>query len=284
MSIEHITDTARWVAVYRAMESERPDAIFRDPFAGRLAGVEGAAIVDSLRQGRQMAWAMIVRTALIDELVLRAVGAEGFDVVLNLAAGLDARPWRLDLPSELLWIDVDLPSILDHKLGVLAGETPVCRYSSVRADLTDEVARRSMLTDVSGAGRRALVITEGLLIYLTREQVGELARDLHGIPVLASWVIDLASPRLLHLLRRSWGSAAAKGNAPFLFAPEEGTSFFEPFGWRSVDYRSIGEEARRLKREMRGAWLWRLLGALMSAERKEEYRRMSGVVRLDRVG
>jgi O-methyltransferase involved in polyketide biosynthesis len=38
MTIEHISDTARWVAFYRAMETERPDAIFRDPFARQLAG------------------------------------------------------------------------------------------------------------------------------------------------------------------------------------------------------------------------------------------------------
>ena len=51
MSIETISDTALWVATYRAMESERPDAIFRDPFARRLAGSRGQAIVDLMKQG-----------------------------------------------------------------------------------------------------------------------------------------------------------------------------------------------------------------------------------------
>ena len=37
----NISDTARWVAVYRAIESERPDAWFRDPLAKRLAGERG---------------------------------------------------------------------------------------------------------------------------------------------------------------------------------------------------------------------------------------------------
>jgi len=35
MTIENVSDTARWVAVYRAMETARPDAIFKDPFADR---------------------------------------------------------------------------------------------------------------------------------------------------------------------------------------------------------------------------------------------------------
>src|SRR5579864_5508536 len=61
-AISHVSDTARWVAVYRAMESERPDALFRDPFARRLAGAKGAAIVREMPSGAAVAWAMIVRT------------------------------------------------------------------------------------------------------------------------------------------------------------------------------------------------------------------------------
>ncbi len=44
-SIENVSDTALWVAVYRAMETARPDAIFRDPYAERLAGDKGVKIV-----------------------------------------------------------------------------------------------------------------------------------------------------------------------------------------------------------------------------------------------
>ena len=46
MPVDNVSDTARWVAWYRALETERPDAIFRDPFARRLAGPEGEAIVN----------------------------------------------------------------------------------------------------------------------------------------------------------------------------------------------------------------------------------------------
>src|SRR5207302_7847741 len=97
--IENVSDTARWVAVYRAMETERPDAIFRDPFAARLAGEKGQAIVDTMKRGRSMAWAMIVRTAVFDEIILDRIRNGGVDTVLNLAAGLDARAWRLDVPK-----------------------------------------------------------------------------------------------------------------------------------------------------------------------------------------
>src|SRR5262245_36590036 len=111
MTIRNVSDTARWVAEYRAMETDRPDAIFRDPYARKLAGPEGAQIVASMPRGKAFAWPMIVRTAVFDEIILDRVRA-GADLVLNLAAGLDARPWRLDLPATLRWVDVDLPGIL----------------------------------------------------------------------------------------------------------------------------------------------------------------------------
>src|SRR4029450_826093 len=98
MPIDHISDTARWVAFYRAMESERPDAIFHDPFARRLAGEQGEAIVDAMHQGRAFSWPMVVRTAVMDEIILRSIEQDGVLGVLSLAAGLDARPWRLPLP------------------------------------------------------------------------------------------------------------------------------------------------------------------------------------------
>src|SRR5215218_12159 len=123
--IENVSDTARWVAFYRAMESERPDAHFRDPWARKLAGERGAAIVRHIPRAEAMAWALIVRTCVFDELILQAVLRDGADVVLNLAAGFDTRPYRLPLPQSLKWIEVDLPELLAHKERELAGENPV---------------------------------------------------------------------------------------------------------------------------------------------------------------
>ena len=109
--IEHISDTARWVAMYRAMETDRPDAHFRDPLARTLAGERGAAILRGMPDGESTAWPMIVRTAVFDEMILKAIRERGVKVVVNLAAGLDARPYRLDLSSNLEWIEVDLPAM-----------------------------------------------------------------------------------------------------------------------------------------------------------------------------
>ncbi len=282
MPIENVSDTARWVAVYRAMETERRDAIFRDPFARRLAGDKGQEIVDAMPRGRQTAWAMIVRTAVFDEIIIDRVAA-GVDCVLNLAAGLDARAWRMSsLPRTLRWIDVDLPGILDYKTDMLRDEKPVVRYEAIRLDLTDAARRRALFAQVGAESKRVLVLSEGLLIYLTPDDVAGLASDLHDPSSFRWWTIDLASPTLLKWMSRSWGKNVSAGNAPFRFAPEESTKFFEPYGWREEQFRSSWLEAKRLNRQMKMAWLWALLGLLRSREKQEGIKRFSGIVLLQR--
>lgn len=283
MSIENVSDTALWVAMYRAMESERPDAHFRDPWARTLAGERGETILEDLRRGRQSAWAMIVRTILFDELIRSTVRDHDVEVVVNLAAGLDTRPWRMELPVSLSWVDVDLPGIIDYKAGVMKDEPPRCRYQAMRADLTDGEARRSALASAVGTARCAMVVSEGLLIYLDPGEVGALASDLHAVQPLGWWLTDLASPRLRKIMERSWGKEVQAADAPFRFGPAEGSSFFEPFGWREAVWRSTWEEAHRLRREMKGAWIWRGLGRLFPKRVREEYRRFAGTLLLERM-
>src|SRR5262245_2043418 len=113
-AIRSVSDTAAWAAHYRAVETARPDALFRDPYAERLAGERGRRIAAGEKRRNRADWAWAMRTVLFDEL-LRAELALGADLVVNLAAGLDARPYRMDLAPSLRWVEVDLPEILDAK-------------------------------------------------------------------------------------------------------------------------------------------------------------------------
>lgn len=281
-TIENISDTARWVAHFRAIESDRPDAVFRDPFARRLAGERGEAIANAMHGGpRASSWAMVVRTRVMDEVIERVV-AHGVDTVLNLAAGLDARPWRLALPPAFRWIDADLPAILDYKQRTLADERPKCDYRAVPIDLRERAPRRALFAEVAGASRQTLVLTEGLLVYLDPADVRSIAEDLHGPAAFRWWLMDLASPRLIAMLSRRWGTALEKGNAPFKFGPAEGTAFFTPSGWREAEFHSMWDASIRLKRTMPMASLWRLMMLLSPPARRAEGRRMSGIVLLER--
>jgi methyltransferase (TIGR00027 family) len=244
--VRNISDTARWVAVYRARETARPDAAFRDPFAGDLAGERGQRIAASLADD-SMEWATIARTYAFDRMVMKQV-EEGIDLVVNLAAGLDARPYRLPLPPSLRWVEVDLPDILDYKAEVLANARPVCSLERVALDLSNPDARRGLFRDLARTSTRALVLTEGLLIYLMADAVGELATDLAKTDAFRHWVVDIASPGLLKMINERAGSLVREAGAPFLFGPAEGPAFFERYGWQVVKVRSLLKTAASLKR------------------------------------
>src|SRR5207249_6121006 len=108
-----------------------------------------------------------------------------------------------------------------------------------------------------------------------RPEAAARASALAGPPSFNWWLIDIASPRLLKMMEKTWGRAVAAGNAPFQFAPPEGSRFFEAQGWREGEFRSMWEESLRLKRTMPLARFWNLLGRLYPKSKREEFRRMS---------
>lgn len=269
--IRNVSDTARWVAFYRAQETERRDAIFRDPFARRLAGERGEQIARLKPLGGDNAWSIITRTYLIDKLVTAEL-QRGADLVVNLAAGLDSRPYRMKIPPALRWVEVDLPEILDYKEEILRDEKPVCLLERMRLDLSDVNARRGLFARLAQKANRVLVITEGLMIYLTQEAVGELATDLAAPPSFHSWIVDVASPGLLRMLRKRMASQLSQA-APFKFAPEEGPAFFERYGWKIAEVQSFLKNAAKLKRL---SLVLRLFALLPETEKSRRDRPWSG--------
>jgi methyltransferase (TIGR00027 family) len=275
--VRNVSDTALWVAIYRAIESERKDAIFKDPYARRLGGARGEAIVRSMPSSEYSAWPIIVRTAVMDHIVLRCVRA-GVKTVLNLAAGLDARAFRLDLPKELRWIHADMPPVVEYFRERMAGETPRCAMEYAELDLRDEGKRRALFESAAATGP-VLAITEGLLIYLPEAAVVPLARELHDVARARWWLTDLASPKLLKMLEERWAPAGQQQNAPFVFGPAEGSAWFAPHGWRELEWHSTFAESLRIKRTMRGgAAFWKLMDKLQSRARRESSRRLSGIL------
>jgi methyltransferase (TIGR00027 family) len=275
--IRNISDTARWVAVYRARETDRPDAVFRDPFARRLAGERGEQIANSMPIGRDNDWSMVTRTYLIDQLVAEQV-REGVDMVINLAAGLDSRPYRMPLPSSLRCVEIDLPEILDYKESILRDDKSVCSLERFRLDLSDLEARRALFTQLGSKAKKALVITEGLIIYLSADDVAALAQDLAARPSFQSWVLDIASPALLRMLMKRMATQLHQA-APFKFAPDEGPNFFLRYGWKPSDVRSLLKNAARLKRL---PFFLRLIALLPESESSHRNRPWSGICLLSK--
>ncbi|MFB9923576.1 SAM-dependent methyltransferase [Amycolatopsis halotolerans] len=164
--------TAVGVAGLRALESGRPDRLFEDPYAGAFFHA-GRAIFDGKerdsRLGMVFAQQVAIRTRFFDDFV-----SGGTQTVL-LAAGLDARAFRLDWPDGARVFEVDLPDVLAFKEAVLAeqGARPKCERTAVPVDLRDNWSA-ALKNAGFDPGQPTVWLAEGLLIYLSRDEAERL--------------------------------------------------------------------------------------------------------------
>jgi methyltransferase (TIGR00027 family) len=230
--ISHVSDTALMVAAARAVETARPDGLVRDPFAERLAGERGMAILRSLDFSKQLTFGIGMRSRFLDELLLGVLGEGESDTVLLLGAGLDTRPWRLDLPRALRWIEVDFPDMLEYKSARLT-EAPHCRVERMSADLTDAAGRASVFAQ---AGPRTVLITEGLLMYLPGESVEAIA-DAATQAGLRRWLMDLNSTAFNQAVGMSASKAIEDVRAAGSLDGTEIRDLLHARGWTSFRQR-----------------------------------------------
>lgn len=282
-TIHHVSDTAFLVAYCRALESARPDALFHDPLAERLAGEKGKAITAAFPFAPMVRWNVAIRTVIIDDFITSAI-ARGVDTVLSLGAGLDTRPYRLDLPSKLSWIEVDYPEMIAFKAERLASENPSCSLERVGLDLGDIAARRELLARVDARAWRIMVLTEGVILYLDESQVATLADDLRALAHVDGWIVDYMSKESVAYRERA-GRSRLPEEARFKFAPADWFGFFAAHRWsvREVRYLAI-EGARRGRRPplpRRIRLLVKLLGWLAPKERREALARFAGYAILE---
>lgn len=245
--INNVSDTALWIAAYRALESERPDAVFKDPFARKLAGERGFQMVEATPIKDHMAFAMVTRTTGIDKLINIAI-ERGIDSVINLGAGLDTRPYRMPLPVNLRWVEVDFPHMIEYKSKLLENDIPACHLLRMAADLSNSQERTSLFAKLGAEVKRALLITEGVVGYLTNEQGAQLSKDLFAVPAFHYWIMDYHGGLRRH--RRATDLKKILSNAPLQFNVENPIAFFTSHGWKVHENIYLLDEGDRIGRKM----------------------------------
>lgn len=244
--IEHVSDTALLVAASRASESEREDRLTFDPFASRLAGDRGMALARNVPGSPWIELGIGLRTRFLDELITAAI-ADGTDSVLSLGAGLDARPWRLNLPANLCWTEVDFPAMLDYKYSVLAAERPKCRLERRSADLNNASERQNVMASAALHANEPLLLTEGLLMYLPSETVRALAIEARDAG-FRFWLMD---SNTTELMQRAHGDQMQQIDGVRADTHLEGPEIrklVEQQGWKALNRRLYVEEAPKLAR------------------------------------
>lgn len=279
-SVTHVTDTAYWVAHFRAKESQRAAASFHDPFAALLCGDRGRRIARSLSRAAMVEWGVVVRTSAIDRLIDAALQS-GADMVLNLGAGLDTRPYRLKLPANLRWIEMDFPKIVEFKNAKLFAHQSTCELERVGVDLLDRRSRNEFFGKYAAASNNILVITEGVLPYFSVHDAATLASDLHAASSFRFWIQDFdnagqrSSPK-------GWDKKLEA--APILFKVKDWFEFFEKYGWRSSQVITSLEESQRIGRRYPIDFPFGLLLRALPKAIRQKIHSLSGAVLMHNAG
>jgi methyltransferase (TIGR00027 family) len=174
--------TATMVAASRALASQGPDPLLDDRFAEPLVRAVGHDFFNRLIDGeiqpaeddtafneQQMREQIAVRTRFFDAFFNDAAAA-GLRQAVILAAGLDARAYRLPWPQGTVVFEVDQPEVVKFKTTTLSGlgAEPSADRRTVGIDLRDDWP-----TALRDSGLDTTVptawIAEGLLVYLPPE-------------------------------------------------------------------------------------------------------------------
>jgi methyltransferase (TIGR00027 family) len=274
-----VGSTAVMVAAARAVETDQPDALIRDPYAKLLVTNAGAGVLweamldpdvaarvaaldeESAAHLQHMRGYQAVRTNFFDTYFADAV-ASGIRQVVILASGLDSRAYRLDWPAGTTVYEIDQPQVLAYKSTTLAenGVTPSADRRAVAIDLRLDwpAALRAAGFDPSA---RTAWLAEGLLMYLPAEAqdrlftlIGELSPP--GSRVSAETAPAHAEERRQQMRERfkkvadEIGLEQTVDVGELMYRDEHRanvTDWLNDHGWRARAQRST-DEMRRLGR------------------------------------
>jgi methyltransferase (TIGR00027 family) len=217
---ESVGATALGVAAGRAAETDSDNPLIVDPYAKLFLEAAGEGIWTVYMNGKllgklaeadpQMPARMqaaldytACRTLFFDEFFL-AAAADGIRQAVILAAGLDARAWRLAWPAGSIVYEIDQPRVLAFKTSTLEahGVQPIATHTSVPVDLRQDWPKALQEAGFDPAAPTAWS-AEGLLPYLPPEAQDLLFERIQALSAAGSRVaveafsLDFFSPDTL---------------------------------------------------------------------------------------
>lgn len=231
-----VAKTALWTAAARARESSRPDRLFADPLAGRLAGTEGVELLGYFDLRHAPADGnpfLAIRTRWFDDF-LTEPGSEGVYQVVGLGVGLDTRAVRLPWAEGTTFFEVDNADLLAYKERLLSdsGHSVRCARRLVPTDLEEDWVSALRAAGYC-ASRPSVWFAEGVLFYLPEwrarlvlEQAAEVCAPGTRLAV------DMIGTGVFRLpYTREFLDRLAAAGSPWQFGTDEPAGFLSRCGW-----------------------------------------------------
>jgi len=153
----------------RALESQSKDPILRDPVAE-----EAIRRIDYDFRHLKVRWndilAIAARAKMFDLWAAEYLANNPQATVLHLGCGLDSRVYRIDPPAGVQWFDVDYPEAIELRRRLFPERAG---YHMIGSSVTE-----AGWLDQVPADRPALIVAEGLMYYLTEEDIKALLKRL----------------------------------------------------------------------------------------------------------
>ncbi len=239
--------TSLWIAASRALESEREGAWFHDPYARALAGELGFDVLARADATTPVKIPVLeVRTRWLDEQIHDA-RTRGFDQIALLAAGMDARAFRLDALAGATLYELDRDFVLAYKREKLGDAKPKCTRIEVPVDLRDDWSKA-----ITSAGfdpsKKTLWLVEGLIVYLEEADVRTLFARIDALSASASELLFDANNRAIltsPFMTARLAFVASLG-APWRFGTDEPEKIM-PVTWDTTvtDFGVVGKSYGR---------------------------------------
>lgn len=184
--------TALLVAAARAIETHRHDSLAQDVYAEHFVRAAPASAgwpvrMEQVPDGDENPlWGRFaryfgLRTRVLDDFLLRSVQAGARQVVL-LGAGLDARAFRLDWPSDCVIFEIDREGVLEFKHNVLGALSAAPKTARVPVPIDLRADWVTALTDAGfDTAAPSVWLAEGLLFYLPSAAETHLIDAVHRL-------------------------------------------------------------------------------------------------------
>jgi methyltransferase (TIGR00027 family) len=233
-SQSYLASTAHWTAAVRAMENERADRLFADPWAASLAGEQGAAWL--AQRPADSTIPIVLRTRFFDDFLKRITSQDAIQQIVLLAAGLDTRAFRLAWPAGTQVFELDQPAVLQYKERILHSldAQPTCERKTIEVDLTG--AWQAALVQAGfEPGRLSGWLLEGFLFYLPNEHITRILEDVSKLATPGSWLsFDIINSHMLTSpLTRPWIEMQAGYGAPWIGYLDDPVAFMAGRGWQA---------------------------------------------------
>ncbi len=245
---EAVAATALLAAAVRAEESARDDRLITDPFAERLAGEERRRLfADATAATGQPPAEIVIRTRFFDE-ALRDAQAGGVSQVVIVAAGMDARAYRLTWAAGTTVYEVDQPQLIAAKDERLTAAQPRCRRVTVGIDLADDWPK-ALRSQGFIASEPTVSLVEGLLQYIDAPAVDTLFARIDALSAPGSVLLyNVIGKTLLEApFMQQTRQYMQRLGAPWTFGTDAPAALVEGRGWTAV-VTDVGEVGNRWHR------------------------------------